>query len=82
MTVEYWGDLWLNEGFATYFEHVGAMAAHPEGGFFDAFFADVTSEALYADSLNKSTQPLAIKGPFSLHPLAPYPVPLFTFSPL
>lgn len=62
MTLEYWGDLWLNEGFATYFEHVGATAAKPELGFFETFFADVTSQALYADARNDSTRPLAIRG--------------------
>jgi hypothetical protein len=60
--MDYWGELWLNEGFATYFEHVGATAAQPELGFFDTFFADVASQALDADAHNRSTQPLAVKG--------------------
>lgn len=30
MTLEWWDDLWLNEGFASFMEYVGVNAIHPE----------------------------------------------------
>lgn len=29
MTIEWWNDLWLNEGFASYVEYLGADYAEP-----------------------------------------------------
>ena len=30
VTMEWWDDLWLNEGFATYVGHIGMDHVHPE----------------------------------------------------
>lgn len=30
MTMEWWSDLWLNEGFASYVEYLGVNASEPE----------------------------------------------------
>ncbi len=30
MTVGWWDDLWLNEGFASYIEYKGTNAVHPD----------------------------------------------------
>lgn len=59
VTCDYWGELWLNEGFATYFENYGATAARPEYRFFDTFFADQTSYGQLVDAKNVSTHALA-----------------------
>ena len=40
VTMSWWNDLWLNEGFASYFEYLGATAVHPEMSFLDDFYID------------------------------------------
>ncbi|XP_049950895.1 glutamyl aminopeptidase-like isoform X1 [Schistocerca serialis cubense] len=40
MTLKWWDDLWLNEGFATYIEYKGVNAAHSEWGMLDQFLVD------------------------------------------
>lgn len=59
MTCDYWGELWLNEGFATYFENYGATAAKPEYRFYDTFYATQASHGQIVDAKNVSTHPLA-----------------------
>ncbi|KAL0050168.1 hypothetical protein WJX82_005668 [Trebouxia sp. C0006] len=59
VTCDYWGELWLNEGFATYFENYGATAARPEYRFFDTFYATQASLGQIVDAKNVSTHPLA-----------------------
>ena len=59
VTCDYWGELWLNEGFATYFENYGATAARPEYRFFDTFYATQTSLGQLLDAKNVSTHALA-----------------------
>lgn len=59
MTMRDWGELWLNEGFATYFENVGASLARPNFAYFDTFYADYATSAMETDAYPKSTHPLA-----------------------
>lgn len=59
VTMDYWGELWLNEGFATYFEEHGATAAQPSYRFYDTFFGRTTARAMREDAKNGSTHPLA-----------------------
>ena len=54
-----WDELWLNEGFATYFETLGAIAAAPDLAELDGFVPDVTAVGLAADARNESTHALS-----------------------
>ena len=55
----WWGELWLNEGFATYMEALGASAARPNLAFLNTFYGDVTRKALLADAKNAPNHALA-----------------------
>ncbi|KAK9828032.1 hypothetical protein WJX81_003329 [Elliptochloris bilobata] len=59
VTMGAWGELWLNEGFATYFEALGATAAAPDLPYLDGFAADTASVGLTADARNESTHALS-----------------------
>lgn len=59
VTMEWWDDLWLNEGFASYIEYVGATAAHPEFRVMEQFFPMSSTVALEADSV-PSTHPIHV----------------------
>eukprot|EP00200_Dunaliella_tertiolecta_P018172 CAMPEP_0202417998 /NCGR_PEP_ID=MMETSP1128-20130828/44779_1 /ASSEMBLY_ACC=CAM_ASM_000463 /TAXON_ID=3047 /ORGANISM="Dunaliella tertiolecta, Strain CCMP1320" /LENGTH=556 /DNA_ID=CAMNT_0049025489 /DNA_START=87 /DNA_END=1755 /DNA_ORIENTATION=- len=52
-----WSELWLNEGFATYFENLAAFAYRPSYGYFTKFFAQETVSALVDDAV--SSHPLS-----------------------
>jgi aminopeptidase N len=58
VTPEWWGELWLKEGLASYFEALGATAANPDLAVLDTFYGDETSKALDADARNNSNHPL------------------------
>ncbi|XP_041462436.1 aminopeptidase N-like [Lytechinus variegatus] len=51
VTLEWWDDTWLNEGFASYVEYLGADAAEPDWGMTDQFVAADFQTALDADAL-------------------------------
>lgn len=59
VTIKGWGELWLNEGFATYFENIGGTHARPNMAYLETFFSGLATSALYNDALQKSTRPLA-----------------------
>ncbi|CAM6002994.1 unnamed protein product, partial [Sphagnum balticum] len=54
VTMEWWTDLWLNEGFATWVEYLSVEHCVPEWGSWGYFIYDHLSRALDLDSLNSS----------------------------
>jgi aminopeptidase N len=60
VTMEWWTDLWLNEGFAAYTEFYGTEVALPEAGFLQMFPLLNLQPALAADSL-LSSHPISIE---------------------
>ncbi|XP_074061600.1 endoplasmic reticulum aminopeptidase 1-like [Macrotis lagotis] len=53
VTMEWWNDLWLNEGFAKFMEFVSVSVTHPELKVEDYFFGKCFS-AMEIDALNSS----------------------------
>ena len=60
MTCDYWNEIWLNEGFATYFEDVASDALLPSYGILDTFYPYTTVGALVTDARSQSTHPLSV----------------------
>ncbi len=58
VTPDWWGEVWLKEGFASYFEALGATAANPNLAVLETFYGDETSRALVADAKNSSNHAL------------------------
>lgn len=52
--MEWWNDLWLNEGFASFMENVGVRHVHPEWKMMDQFFLDKFQVAMGLDQLSNS----------------------------
>jgi aminopeptidase N len=52
VTMKWWDDLWLNEGFATFVEYIGTNAFNPTWNMLDQF---VESDLASAESLDSST---------------------------
>ncbi|XP_076825542.1 endoplasmic reticulum aminopeptidase 1-like isoform X2 [Clavelina lepadiformis] len=50
VTMEWWNDLWLNEGFASYMEYYGVDMIHPKWKFFADFSATTVTAAMTQDS--------------------------------
>eukprot|EP00057_Strongylocentrotus_purpuratus_P032925 XP_789392.3 PREDICTED: aminopeptidase N [Strongylocentrotus purpuratus] len=51
VTLEWWDDTWLNEGFASYVEYLGTDDAEPDWGMTDQFVSADLQTALDADAL-------------------------------
>ncbi|KAJ8959933.1 hypothetical protein NQ314_006136 [Rhamnusium bicolor] len=60
VTPTWWTDLWLNEGFATYVEFLGAYAVEPKWKDPDLFVVNELHGAFGLDAL-KSSHPISIK---------------------
>ncbi|XP_037385675.1 endoplasmic reticulum aminopeptidase 1 [Talpa occidentalis] len=58
VTMEWWNDLWLNEGFAKFMEYVSLLVTHPELKVEDYFLGKCFS-AMEVDALN-SSHPVSI----------------------
>ncbi|XP_015795165.1 endoplasmic reticulum aminopeptidase 1-like [Tetranychus urticae] len=54
VTMKWWNDLWLNEGFASYVENLGVDHLYPDWRMLDQFVLTTTQEALALDSLESS----------------------------
>ena len=50
VTMNWWNDLWLNEGFATFMEYVGVHSILPEWKMMDRLYADDTMMAFKFDA--------------------------------
>ena len=50
VTMKWWNDLWLNEGFAAYVEFIGAGKVGPTWHMMDQFIVDDTQLSLTLDS--------------------------------
>eukprot|EP00118_Oscarella_pearsei_P010785 m.68309 g.68309 ORF g.68309 m.68309 type:complete len:981 (+) comp35504_c0_seq10:3-2945(+) len=51
VTMKWWNNLWLNEGFASYVEYIGTDAVAPDWDMIGHFFTDTTLRAYSVDSL-------------------------------
>ncbi|CAG2166902.1 unnamed protein product [Oppiella nova] len=54
VTMNWWDDLWLNEGFASFMENLGVNYIHPEWKMLDQFVVTTTQYAMALDSLQSS----------------------------
>ncbi|NXP02497.1 AMPE aminopeptidase, partial [Thinocorus orbignyianus] len=59
VTMDWWDDLWLNEGFASYFEFLGVDAAEPEWKMLEQVLIDDVLPVMEDDSL-LSSHPIVV----------------------
>ena len=62
MTCEWWGDLWIQEGAARYFESIGAQHAKPDWAMEQAYVSDVMYNVLSSDGIG-SSMPVYVRRP-------------------
>ncbi|XP_018019814.1 aminopeptidase N [Hyalella azteca] len=59
VTMEWWSDLWLNEGFASYVEYLGTDFYEPDWKYLDTFVKSDVQYAFVLDSL-ESSHPISV----------------------
>lgn len=59
VTMKWWNDLWLNEGFASYLEYLGVENLFPDWKMMEQFILDKTQPALALDALS-SSHPISV----------------------
>nr|XP_033811401.1 glutamyl aminopeptidase [Geotrypetes seraphini] len=59
VTMDWWDDLWLNEGFASFFEYVGVNVTHPEWNMLDQALLDDVLPVMKDDAL-QSSHPIVV----------------------
>lgn len=59
VTMEWWNDLWLNEGFASFVEYVGSNLVNPKWQMMDQFVIDSVQSSLALDS-HKNSHPISV----------------------
>ncbi|XP_059097724.1 aminopeptidase N-like isoform X2 [Tigriopus californicus] len=60
VTMKWWTDLWLNEGFATYAQYIGSHHVNPEAGIKDKFVLTSTHPSFKLDALETS-HPISVE---------------------
>ncbi|XP_014663086.1 PREDICTED: aminopeptidase N-like isoform X2 [Priapulus caudatus] len=60
VTMDWWSDLWLNEGFASFVEFLGTDHVKPEWNMMDQFVLTETQVAMVTDAL-ASSRPLTVE---------------------
>ena len=59
VTMQWWDDIWLNEGFACFMEHHCTDVLLPEYGMWEQYTTDAMAAALRLDSL-RSSHPIQV----------------------
>jgi puromycin-sensitive aminopeptidase len=59
VTMQWWNDLWLNEGFASFMEHLTVDALFPSWNIWEQFTTDAMGAALRLDAL-RSSHPIQV----------------------
>lgn len=59
VTMRWWNDLWLNEGFASFVEYLGANNFRPEWHMMDKFILDTTQRAMQKDQ-QANSHPISV----------------------